>query len=670
MKKKKTSSNSKCQGIPLSEHMTQAALEEAERRHMVLRTPSGSYEAEDFAALYMVTGLSPAGSMDMSFGTPPTPRTHGVLEYGSTMKFPSRRRQIVAHLSMRVVKLVQCGKRWEGCRCVVQWKWGSKESNRGESEVFTISNGQALIVFAFEAVSSFAQEMPAKITEPNRMVLTLQLVRPDRVREIITTRSIDMAQFSVDRCEKTKLFALDKATPAMSLQLTVDTTWLRIDGKPVERALFAAPAHVEELPLASPTTFPSMQPRTSVARAAMVSPVVLHNQMKQGQREKVLETAMSPNPTLEKMMESERQLVARKSPASALAGSAAATGAESAAVSSPRRTPGDKGLKKLKKKLLVSPRGSSGADEAGHGSPFFQRRKDKDHHHRNSPVAVAVPLSGKEKDASSTLFGASLNDIMERQKSGPHASLPVPYVVHYLCCKVLELKGNESEGIFRISIASEDIELYAKRFNAGDYSLPPKDPNYPAVLLKQFLRRLPSPMCPAYDQCLAARSDGAVATIFASLPMHNQNLLKYLSNFISLMMNYEADTKMGLEGFCVVFSPACLVNPVFDYASAILNVSKEQDFMKILVQWIRKRYPDEAVAKEPYKPPVRRATLRRPPPPPPEAVVAPPEFKKRGSSADLQNIVSPTKSHKKSEDSSPQSTVALRAMARNVEYKE
>jgi hypothetical protein len=224
--------------------------------------------------------------------TPPSvlmsPRTPGSLEHSGKMSFPTRQRVIVAHLAMRLMKIASCPPEFEGYRMCVSWKWGSKECNRGTSDVFTITNNSALIVHNFQVVSSFVQQMPSKATEPNRMVLALQVVKPGNVRETLASRSIDMAQFSTDRSEKTKAFALDKGRePAMSLQLSVETNWISIDGKKVVDSGIVAGAPVDSLPLASPTVFPGVAPRSHAGRAAAVSPVVVHQAMKEGQRQKV-----------------------------------------------------------------------------------------------------------------------------------------------------------------------------------------------------------------------------------------------------------------------------------------------------------------------------------------------------------------------------------------------
>ncbi len=174
-----------------------------------------------------------------------------------------------------------------------------------------------------------------------------------------------------------------------------------------------------------------------------------------GQRIKVLEAAKTPNPTLEKMMEAERQFVRKPSP-------------------------GKKDPSPRKPRAVASP--------PAHGSPFF-RRKDTPSG-VTAAAAAAGGVSPGPKDRSRAVFGFPLERAMELQRES-HPELSVPYVVHNLCSQVLQLGGHRSEGIFRISINSDDLDLYSKNIDRGDYKLPPKDPNYPAVLLKHYLRNLP-----------------------------------------------------------------------------------------------------------------------------------------------------------------------------------
>ena len=122
---------------------------------------------------------------------------------------------------MRLLKLTSCPPELEGARLCVSWKWGSKECNRGTSETFSVSGGAALIVHNFQVVSSFVQQMPSKTTDSNRMVLALQVVKGGGARETLASRSIDMAQFSTDRSEKTKVRQKRRAKSPFHLILGV-----------------------------------------------------------------------------------------------------------------------------------------------------------------------------------------------------------------------------------------------------------------------------------------------------------------------------------------------------------------------------------------------------------------------------------------------------------------
>jgi hypothetical protein len=113
------------------------------------------------------------------------------------------------------------------------------------------------------------------------------------------------------------------------------------------------------------------------------------------------------------------------------------------------------------------------------GSPFARRKE------AGNAVSPAVA-----KTSATAIFGFPLSKAMDVQCDA-HPHLKIPFVVHYLCSQVVALNGHKSEGIFRISINSEDVDTYSKNFDRGDYKLPQKDPNYPAVLLKHYLRNLP-----------------------------------------------------------------------------------------------------------------------------------------------------------------------------------
>ena len=220
------------------------------------------------------------------------------LDRATPIKFPQKKRNVKAHLKIKVIKLSNCPKDLEEARLSFSWRWGSQQENRGVSEMFSVTSGMAMIVYEFQVVTEFQQELPN--TKSNKMFIMMHRHNGSE-RETIAQRYVDMAEFCVDRLDKTKSFVVDKASK-MALMVNVLAHWLEVDGKKVERRE-EQNVSVPSLPIASPTSVPSLQPRPNVLRTHIKSPVVIHEAMKGGQRKVVLDGAKTPNPMLEKMME-------------------------------------------------------------------------------------------------------------------------------------------------------------------------------------------------------------------------------------------------------------------------------------------------------------------------------------------------------------------------------
>lgn len=190
------------------------------------------------------------------------------------------------------------------------------------------------------------------------------------------------------------------------------------------------------------------------------------------------------------------------------------------------------------------------------------------------------------------------------QQAHNYPDLKVPFIVHFCCEKVFEFGGKQSEGIFRISVDSEDLEKLVASFDRGNYSFVQHksndktsqsaryDPNDPAVLLKYFLRHLPEPLIPPYDECIQIAKKGLndpdLDKLFESLPKNNQELLIALSLFFAELSDPAnvAHTKMTLEGLAVVIVPLVFRSTPVDYATAMMNTKLEQDFVVKIVEWI------------------------------------------------------------------------------------
>jgi len=115
----------------------------------------------------------------------------------------------------------------------------------------------------------------------------------------------------------------------------------------------------------------------------------------------------------------------------------------------------------------------------------------------NSGAFVHVPkeMLGELQDAPApSVFGTPLAKSLELSK--PANPLGIPNIVNR-CIELVEAKGLEEEGIYRLSGSSSEIKDLRERFNAGE-DVPllesRADHNVVAGLLKQYLREIPDPI--------------------------------------------------------------------------------------------------------------------------------------------------------------------------------
>ena len=219
-----------------------------------------------------------------------------------------------------------------------------------------------------------------------------------------------------------------------------------------------------------------------------------------------------------------------------------------------------------------------------------------------TPAELRQEIDAEEKRSASTasaavearrpsLFHTSLEGVMEYEKAmfeeagkestaSSYASYPpdIPRILPVLIAAIEGLGGLSSEGIFRLSVSSEELHAVRRTLERGDYHLSSIDnPNVPAAVLKAWLRDLSSPLIPfaAYDRCIelgktpvsavfdALPPNPALAGLVAliqSLPPLNRRVLFYLMAFLhrlSLPPHVEL-SRMTVFNLAIVFSPTLL----------------------------------------------------------------------------------------------------------------
>lgn len=168
-----------------------------------------------------------------------------------------------------------------------------------------------------------------------------------------------------------------------------------------------------------------------------------------------------------------------------------------------------------------------------------------------------------------------------------------PKVLSFLSEAVIQLKGAESEGIFRVPGDLDQVIHLQIQIDSGVYELGDvKDPAVPASLLKQWTRELEEPVIPRdfYDKCLIVEDRVEEAMeIVDKLPELNRNVLKYLVKFLQVIgnPNFQLKTKMTVSNLSLVFAPNLLRCPSENPIKFLADSRKQANFLKLLVNYMQ-----------------------------------------------------------------------------------
>jgi Flp pilus assembly protein TadD len=213
------------------------------------------------------------------------------------------------------------------------------------------------------------------------------------------------------------------------------------------------------------------------------------------------------------------------------------------------------------------------------------------------------------------LFGVSLADLMAAQKP-THPDLAVPEVLLYLIDRLSETGGLKSEGIFRLSIGSVELQTQLTKLSNGRRDLETRDANAYAVILKHFFRHLPEPLCPDFEACMAVVNDYGLHDTSASLRRRKElspllsvfsettlQLLKALWDAMTLharnaalllfrlfdtllVPEHAKATKMSLDNLALVFANGVLRDPDPSAISALASQPNCQRFVTYLYTFV------------------------------------------------------------------------------------
>ncbi|KAM4030270.1 rho GTPase-activating protein 39-like isoform 2-T2 [Anomaloglossus baeobatrachus] len=186
-----------------------------------------------------------------------------------------------------------------------------------------------------------------------------------------------------------------------------------------------------------------------------------------------------------------------------------------------------------------------------------------------------------------SLFGSSLEEIMERQKE-VYPDRRLPWVQTQLSLQVLSLGGERTEGIFRVP--GDIDEVNALKLQVEQWRIPDNmsDPTVPASLLKLWYRELEEPLIPQqfYKQCISNyENPDAAVSVVQQLPELNRLVLCYLIHFLQIFSQPSnvGTTKMDVNNLAMVMAPNCLRCQSDDPRIIFENTRKEMSFLRMLI---------------------------------------------------------------------------------------
>ena len=196
-----------------------------------------------------------------------------------------------------------------------------------------------------------------------------------------------------------------------------------------------------------------------------------------------------------------------------------------------------------------------------------------------------VSQSSTSEKLRPSLFYTSLEGVMEYERArfeekkevtaaSPSYPPDIPRILPVLIAAIERLGGPTSEGIFRLSVSTDELHAVRKTLERGDYLLSSIDnPHVPAAVLKAWLRDLSSPLIPfsCYDRAIElgklspaqvfdAPSPNPLSVLLQSIPSLNRRVLLYLLTFLHRLTlpPWVEQSRMTQSNLAVVFSPTLL----------------------------------------------------------------------------------------------------------------
>ncbi|XP_059526779.1 rho GTPase-activating protein 23 isoform X5 [Myotis daubentonii] len=249
-----------------------------------------------------------------------------------------------------------------------------------------------------------------------------------------------------------------------------------------------------------------------------------------------------------------------------------------------------------------SPKGSRGL--GGLKSEFLKQSAARGIRTQDQPAgskedSVAAPKSPwginiikKNKKAAPRAFGVRLEECQPATEN-QH----VPLIVA-ACCRIVEARGLESTGIYRVPGNNAVVSSLQEQLNRGpsDINLQDErwqDLNVISSLLKSFFRKLPEPLFTddKYNDFIEANriEDSrerlkTLRKLIRDLPGHYYETLKFLVGHLKTIADHSEKNKMEPRNLALVFGPTLVRTSEDNMADMVTHMPDRYKIVETLIQ--------------------------------------------------------------------------------------
>ncbi|XP_072010232.1 rho GTPase-activating protein 21 isoform X5 [Engystomops pustulosus] len=212
----------------------------------------------------------------------------------------------------------------------------------------------------------------------------------------------------------------------------------------------------------------------------------------------------------------------------------------------------------------------------------------------------------KKKTTGGGTFGVRLDDCPPAQTNNY-----VPLIVD-VCCKLVEERGLENTGIYRVPGNNAAIANMQEELNKGFTDLDLEDDkwrdlNVISSLLKSFFRKLPEPLFTndRYNDFIEAnrREDPkerlvVLKRLVLDLPRHHYETLKFLCTHLKTVAENSEKNKMEPRNLAIVFGPTLVRTSEDNMTNMVTHMPDQYKIVETLIQCHDWFFSDES-ADEP-----------------------------------------------------------------------